>query len=105
MRILCLDKPASGVTPEKYAPYMIPENLYAWDLYKSGIIREMYFRQDRFGVAIFLECDSVEEAQTAVAGFPLAKAGLLTFECIPLGSFTHWEMLFAGEYQSRSGEQ
>ncbi len=28
-----------------------------------------------------------------MAEFPLAKAGLLTFECIPLGSFISWENL------------
>ncbi len=55
------------------------------DLYKSGVIRDIYFRRDRPGVAMFLECDSVEDASAAVADFPLAKAGLLTFECIPLG--------------------
>ncbi len=42
-------------------------------LYKSGFIRDIYFRQDRPGVAIFLECDTVEEANNVMAEFPLAK--------------------------------
>lgn len=100
MRILCLDVPATGATLEKYAPHLTQEALHAWDLYKSGIIRDIYFRQDRPGVAIFLECDSVDDAKTAVADFPLAKAGLLTFECIPLGPFTNWQNLFAPEYKN-----
>lgn len=99
MKILCLDLPAEGVTMEQYAPHMTAEALHAWKLYKSGILRDIYFRQDRPGVAIFLECDSVKEAQTLMSDFPLANAGLLSFECIPLGTFANWENLFASEYK------
>ncbi len=60
MRILCLDIPAPGATLEHYAPHLTTEALHAWGLYKSGFIRDIYFRQDRPGVAIFLECDTVE---------------------------------------------
>ncbi|EPT7107104.1 hypothetical protein [Klebsiella michiganensis] len=100
MRILCLDMPNPGATPEKYAPHLTAEALHAWGLYKSGFIRDIYFRQDRPGVAIFLECDTVEEASNVMAEFPLAKAGLLTFECIPLGSFISWESLFSAEFKN-----
>ncbi len=75
MRILCLDIPAPGATLEHYAPHLTAEALHAWGLYKSGFIRDIYFRQDRPGVAIFLECDTVEEANNVMAEFPLAKAG------------------------------
>lgn len=61
----------------------------------------IYFRQDRPGVAIFLECESVDEAMRIMAEFPLAKAGLLSFECIPLGSFINWENLFAAEFRNQ----
>lgn len=50
---------------------------------------------------IFAEADSVEEAQKACAEFPLAKAGLLTFECIPFGPYGLWESLFAEEHKSK----
>lgn len=67
MRILCLDIPAAGASPEKYAPHLTAEALHAWGLYKSGVIRDIYFRQDRPGVAIFLECDAVDEAMNVNA--------------------------------------
>lgn len=67
MRILCLDIPAPGASLEKYAPHLNAEALHAWGLYKSGFIRDIYFRQDRPGVAIFLECDSVDEAMNVMA--------------------------------------
>ncbi|MDZ7225028.1 hypothetical protein U4Z70_08755, partial [Escherichia coli] len=47
MRILCLDIPAPGASLEKYAPHLNAEALHAWGLYKSGFIRDIYFRQDR----------------------------------------------------------
>ncbi|HGK4671596.1 superoxide dismutase [Kluyvera genomosp. 2] len=101
MRILCLDVPAAGATLEQYAPHLTAEALHAWGLYKAGFIRDIYFRQDRPGVAIFLECDSVDEAMETMAEFPLAKANLLSFECIPLGSFVNWEDLFSAEFKDQ----
>ena len=101
MRILCLDIPA----PEhrwKNMLHTLTLKRYTPGLYKSGFIRDIYFRQDRPGVAIFLECDSVDEAMNVMAEFPLAKAGLLSFECIPLGSFLNWENLFAAEFKIKS---
>lgn len=101
MRILCLDIPKEGVTVSDYAPHLLNETRHAWELYKSEVIRDIYFRKDRPGVVIFAEADSVEEAQKACAEFPLAKAGLLTFECIPFGPYGLWESLFAEEHKSQ----
>ncbi len=95
MRMLCLDRPLPGATPEKYQPHMLDEIRHTWQAYKQGIVRDIYFRQDRPGVAIFLECDSVEEAKKIFAEFPLFKAGVIEAEVIPLGPFANWEFLFA----------
>ena len=81
MRILCLDVPAAGATLEQYAPHLTAEALHAWGLYKAGFIRDIYFRQDRPGVAIFLECDSVDEAMGTMA--PGATGGLLVSTNVP----------------------
>lgn len=67
---------AHNVYYVKYGGFVLKFNaeaLHAWGLYKSGFIRDIYFRQDRPGVAIFLECDSVDEAMNVMAEFPLAK--------------------------------
>jgi len=95
MKLLCLDIPQPGATPEQYQPHMLDEARHAWQMVKSGIVRDMYFRQDRPGVAIIAECESVEAARQALREFPLAKAGLIDWEVIPLGPFLNWEMLFA----------
>ncbi len=95
MQILCLDKPLPGATLEKYQPHLQAELRHTWEAYKKGIIRDIYFRQDRPGVALFLECPSVAEAQQVLNEFPLVKAGLIEFEAIPPGAFVNWELLFA----------
>ncbi|SHM88439.1 hypothetical protein SAMN05216593_104111 [Pseudomonas asturiensis] len=95
MKLLCLDIPQPGATLEKYEPHMLDEARHAWQLYKNGVVRDFYFRQDRPGVALIAECESVEAARAALREFPLAQAGLIDWEIIPLGPFANWEMLFA----------
>jgi len=95
MKILCLDRPLPGATFEKYQPYLKDEVRHTWQAYKNGFVREIYFRQDRLGVAIILECANVDEARKTFTEFPLVKAGLIEFGIIPLGPFVNWEILFA----------
>ncbi|MCD5996338.1 superoxide dismutase [Pseudomonas sp. CDFA 602] len=97
MKLLCLDVPRPGATFTQYQPYMQAEVRHSWNLYKNGAIRDIYFRQDRPGVAIIAEFESVEAAKQALADFPLARAGLIDWDVIPLGPFTNWEALFAVE--------
>lgn len=95
MKFLCLDIPQPGATMDQYQPHMLDEARHGWQLYKSGVVRDIYFRQDRPGVAILAEADSMEAARKALGEFPLAKAGLIGWDVIPLGPFTNWELLFA----------
>lgn len=95
MRMLCLDIPLPGANLEKYQPHLHGETLYAWKLYRSGFVRDIYFRQDRPGVVVLAEFDSLEEAKQSLADFPLAKAGLIDWQIIPIGPFVNWESLFA----------
>lgn len=94
MQVLCLDIPQPGASPEQYQPHLLDEIRHAWQLYKSGTLRDIHFRQDRPGVAIILESDSVEAARVVLHGFPLAQVGLIGWEVIPLGPFANWERLF-----------
>ena len=70
MKLLCLDIPQPGASLEKYQPHLFDEARHAWQLYKGGIVRDFYFRQDRPGVAIIAEADSVESAREALNAFP-----------------------------------
>ncbi|MFJ4142628.1 superoxide dismutase [Pseudomonas sp. NPDC089734] len=95
MKFLCLDIPLPGSSPEQYQPHLLEEVRHGWQLYKSGFVRDIYFRQNRTGVAIIAESESIADARQALAEFPLARFGLIDWEIIPLGPFLGWESLFA----------
>lgn len=97
MKILALDKMMAGATPEKIYPHLKEEAAKAWELHTQGTIREMYFRQDRPGAVLVMECASVEEARQIIDTLPLVKAGLVDFDIIPLGAFVPLGTLFAKE--------
>ncbi|OOF57287.1 superoxide dismutase [Rodentibacter myodis] len=100
MRILVLDVPREGVTPTDYTPQLLNEIKQGWALLKSDIIREIYMRQDRPGVVIVLEAESVEKAKAICDEFPLAKAGLIDFQYIPFSNYLFVEQLFANEHKA-----
>jgi hypothetical protein len=96
MKILCLSSVKPEATPEKINPCLKEEAAHAWSDYKAGLVREWYFRTDRPGVVLMLECADVAEARRRLGDLPLVKAGLIDFEYIPLGPFLPLEALFAG---------
>ena len=97
MKILALDKILPGATEEKIKPLLQQEARHAWESYLKEIVREIYFRKDRPGAVLVLECASVGEARNYIDELPLVKAGLVDFELIPLGPFIPFGALFAQE--------
>ena len=95
MKILALSRRLPGTTTEQLQPHQLTEARQVWQLHKAGVFREMYFRQDRPGAVVVLECASVEEARRALGTLPMVEAGLLDFDVIPLGPFLPLENLFA----------
>jgi hypothetical protein len=94
MKILAIEKDAEGVTDEDFQPHMKAEAMRAWELYQSGVFREMYFTRDDPIAIIMLECVSVEEAKKALDTLPLVKAGLISFELMPLVPYPGFARLF-----------
>jgi muconolactone delta-isomerase len=95
MKILALEKEKPGVTAEDFRSHAKAEAARAWELYQAGVIRELYFRQDRPEAVLILECADVREAGQVLATLPLVKAGLITFEVIPLAPYPGFSRLFA----------
>lgn len=96
MKILVIMDVTPGATQEQIAPYFKEEAARAWELHKAGVFRDMNFRTDRPGVVNVLECADVDEAKKVLDTLPLAKAGFLKFEIIPLGYPAFLENLFSG---------
>jgi hypothetical protein len=97
MKILAIEKEVPGVARESFKPYLKAEAAKAWELYQSDMFREIYFRKDRSGAVIILECKDVEDAKRAVAMLPLVRKGLIDFEIMPLIPYPGFSRLFTKE--------
>ncbi len=94
MKILAIEQelPASG--KNQFTPHLNAEASRVWELYQSGIFREMYFREDEARAVLVLECADVKEAAAVLATLPLVKEGLITFDIIPLVPYPGFARLF-----------
>ena len=95
-RVLALDRLRGETSPDDLAPHLTEEAAGAWALWKAGIIRENYLRTDRPGAALMLEVAGVESARAVLGELPLARAGLIEFECLSLTTFMGFDAIFEG---------
>ncbi|MCL5996010.1 MAG: superoxide dismutase [Chloroflexi bacterium] len=95
MKILAMERESPGVTSEQFEPHLKAEAARAWELFQAGIIRELNFSQDQHCAVLMLECASAEEAKQVLGTMPLVKAGLITFDVIPLVPYPGFARLFA----------
>ncbi len=94
MKILTMEIEMEGVESEQFMPYLKLEAQRVWELYQNGTIREFYFREDRSEAVLMLECADASEAQQRLESLPLVKAGLITFDIIPLVPYPGIARLF-----------
>ncbi len=94
MKILAIEKEFAGKTSEKFQLHMEAEARRVWELYKDGVIREIYFRSDRTSAILILECDNLEKAKEKLSTLPLVQEGLIYFDFIPLAPYPGFERLF-----------
>lgn len=94
MRIIAIQKEKPGLDKRDFVPHLRDEARQGWELYKEGIIREMYFRDDKPEAVLILECKDVNEAREKLASLPLVKKGMISFELIPLRPYHGYERLF-----------
>jgi muconolactone delta-isomerase len=95
MKILALEKEVAGVAVAAFTPQLLKqEATRVWELQQSGVLREIYFRQDRSDAVLILECADVAEARSVLATLPLVREKLITFEVIPLKPYPGLARLF-----------
>jgi hypothetical protein len=61
---------------------------------QSGVIREIYFRQERSAAVIILEAASAQAARESLAELPLVREHLIEFEVIGLQPYPGLDRLF-----------
>lgn len=84
MRILAIEIENPGATADDMRPLLKAEARKVWELQQEDFIRETYFRADKASAVLMLECQDLEEAQRRLSELPLVKAGLISFNLIPL---------------------
>ncbi len=94
MKILALEHENPGVTGTDFAPHLKEEAAKVYELMQMGVIREIYFRQDRPEAVLILECVDTDAARAMLDSMPLVQAGLITFELIPLVPYPGLRRLF-----------
>lgn len=94
MKILALEVEANEVKAEQFVPHLQSEARRVWELYQSGVIREIYFRADRSEAILILETADTKEAQYVLESLPLVQAGLIRFDVIPLLPYPGFARLF-----------
>ena len=101
MKVLAIEKDVPGVSREQFTPHLKAEAAKAWELYKAGIFREIYFRQDKPQAVIMLECKDSDQAKQILDTLPLVREGLISFELMPLGPYPGFERLFSRRIESK----
>jgi len=96
MRLLAIGRPCDGADVRQIARYAREEMRALWQLYRDGVVREMY-SPGRPGAVLVLETVARNEAEAALAALPLAAGGLIGFELIELHPFSAFEVLFADQ--------
>lgn len=97
MKIIAIEKETDGLSTRDFVPYLRDEARQGWELYKEGVIREMYFREDKPEAVLILECKDLDEAREKLSTLPLVRQGLISFELIPLKPYHGYERLFEKE--------
>ena len=95
MKFLIIMHPEPGADLARIGPVLPAEVKHAWEMYKSGVARELYMRGDGKGAVLVLECADAAEAERQAGGLPLVKAGLARLEILALAPFAPFESLFA----------
>ena len=94
MVFLALEEDLPGTDAGAFAPHLEAEAARVWTLQQQGVLRQIWFRQDRSAAVLLLECPDRRSAEEALASLPLVQQGLIRFDLIPLSPYPGLARLF-----------
>ncbi len=104
MKILALERNVPGITDEQFSPFLKEEAVRVWELYRQGIIRDIWFRADRCEAVVMLECSDINKAREYLDTLPLVRNGLISFEVVPLAPYSGFARLFSKDDNPQESE-
>lgn len=88
MQILAvIRRRTEAFSEEQFAALLEPEAEMLRTLYAEGIVRSAWSRADVLGACLMIERESLEDAQAAFTRLPLAAAGMLEVQWVPLRGY------------------
>ncbi|MEO9170196.1 MAG: muconolactone Delta-isomerase family protein [Candidatus Baltobacteraceae bacterium] len=85
--IAVLRRRTESFAEQDFAGHLAAEALRVRELYQEGFIRSAWSRQDVLGACLLLEASSAADAQAKLQTLPLAAAGMLEAQIIPLRGY------------------
>lgn len=92
-KIIAIGSLTPTATPEAVSAVLPEEVRETVKLSLAGKIEQWNVRTDKSGVVFVLNLTNVEDARDMFAKMPLDKAGLMTFEFIPVGPLSPLALL------------
>ncbi|MDE2457698.1 MAG: hypothetical protein KGL20_00495 [Rhodospirillales bacterium] len=96
MKVFAIGKGVKPITDEVRQQMMPKEVPHTLKLYLEGKIEQFYFTEDKPGVVFLMTVESVDQAKQIVSAMPLASAGYLDFEFLPVGPLKPLGLLLQG---------
>ena len=84
MQILAVSRMKEGAERSKMGPHFSSEVKHTLEAYLDGHILNFWFRAEGTGIVLLLESTDKEAAQRILGEMPLAAAGFIEFDVIPL---------------------
>ncbi len=94
MKILAIEKDRAKKSPGDLKPLLEKEARRAWELYQSGVFREIYFMRDHRLAVIIMEAEDADAAKKALDTLPLVREGYISFDVMPLAPYPGFARLF-----------
>jgi hypothetical protein len=92
MKILAIETETPGADWEAAREILKQEAYRAYELYKSGALRELYFDENDCAVLV-LECENRQQAIALLQTLPLVNEGYISFEVRELKPYTGYERI------------
>lgn len=94
-KIIAIGAITPGSTQDAIGAVLPQEVRETVQLHLDGKIEQWNVRNDKLGVVFVLNMTSVDEAKAIFARMPLDRAGLISFEFIPVGPLSPLSLLLA----------
>jgi muconolactone delta-isomerase len=91
-----------GADPERFEALLEAEEKATWDLYRRGVLREMYLLDGQAGALLVFEAEGADQTRQHLQSLPLVAEDLLDVQVLPVRPFVNLQLLFKERHQTDS---